>query len=132
MTMASSSGSGSGETGGGRAGGGSPAPTPPAAPAPEPLQPPAAATAAAAATGPPVSPLDDRTRVTDKYQEIRIIGNGAYGTVYYARDRGNQERVVALKKIRITLTEDGVPVSAVREISLLKQLERFEHPNIVR
>ncbi|XP_045138091.1 cyclin-dependent kinase 4-like [Portunus trituberculatus] len=133
MTMASSSGSGPGETGGGQAGGDSPASTPPAALAPEPLHPPTAATAAAAAaTGPPVSPLDDRVRVTDKYQEIRVIGNGAYGTVYFAKDRGNQERVVALKKIRITLTEDGVPVSAVREISLLKQLERFEHPNIVR
>lgn len=63
---------------------------------------------------------------------IFFTPSGAYGTVYFARDRGNLERVVALKKIRITLTEDGVPVSAIREISLLKQLERFEHPNIVR
>ncbi|KAK4288258.1 hypothetical protein Pmani_038706 [Petrolisthes manimaculis] len=137
--MASSSGSGAGETGDGRAGGGSPAPTPPAtpaAPAPEPVHPPQAATAADAPAPPPVptasSSNEDRTMVADKYQEIRQIGTGAYGTVYFARDRGNLERVVALKKIRITLTEDGVPVSAIREISLLKQLERFEHPNIVR
>lgn len=57
---------------------------------------------------------------------------GAYGTVYCARDLNNPDRVVALKKIRITLNEDGVPGNAVREIALLKQLERFEHPNIVR
>lgn len=71
-------------------------------------------------------------RANDNYEEVSIIGNGAYGTVYCARDRNNPDRVVALKKIRITLNEDGVPGNAVREIALLKQLERFEHPNIVR
>uniref|UniRef100_A0A2P2I113 cyclin-dependent kinase n=1 Tax=Hirondellea gigas TaxID=1518452 RepID=A0A2P2I113_9CRUS len=68
------------------------------------------------------------------YEELDVIGNGAYGTVYRGRcvsDRG-RGRFVALKKIKITLTEDGVPVSAVREISLLKQLETFKHPNVVR
>lgn len=40
--------------------------------------------------------------------------------------------IVALKKMRFTLTEDGVPMAILREISLLKQLEKFDHPNIVR
>ena len=52
--------------------------------------------------------------------------------MYLGRDRANEGRLVALKKIRITLTDDGVPVNALREIALLKQLEKFEHPNIVR
>ena len=56
---------------------------------------------------------------------------GAYGTVYRARDRTN-DSIVALKKMRFTLTEDGVPMAILREISLLKQLEKFDHPNIVR
>ena len=30
------------------------------------------------------------------------------------------------------LTEEGVPMSTLREISLLKQMEKYEHPNIVR
>ena len=51
--------------------------------------------------------------------------------MYKAKDRltGN---IVALKTMRFKLTEDGVPMAILREISLLKQLERFDHPNIVR
>jgi len=40
--------------------------------------------------------------------------------------------MVALKKVRVPLTEEGVPMSTLREISLLKQMEKYEHPNIVR
>ena len=56
---------------------------------------------------------------------------GAYGTVYRAKDRST-DQIVALKKMRFSLTEDGVPMAILREISLLKQLEKFDHPNIVR
>eukprot|EP00096_Caligus_rogercresseyi_P014567 TRINITY_DN7078_c0_g1_i1.p1 TRINITY_DN7078_c0_g1~~TRINITY_DN7078_c0_g1_i1.p1 ORF type:complete len:361 (-),score=86.65 TRINITY_DN7078_c0_g1_i1:411-1493(-) len=65
------------------------------------------------------------------YEEINRIGKGAYGTVYLARDT-QKDRFVALKKMKFCLTEDGVPMAILREISLLKQLERFDHPNIVR
>lgn len=64
------------------------------------------------------------------YQELSLIGNGAYGTVYKAKDL-NTGQVVALKKVRVPLTEDGLPTSTLREIATLKQLERFEHPHIV-
>jgi len=66
------------------------------------------------------------------YEEIALIGNGAYGTVYKARDTANEGQMVALKKVRVPLTEEGVPMSTLREISLLKQMEKYEHPNIVR
>lgn len=36
--------------------------------------------------------------------------------------------VVAIKKIRLEKEDDGVPSTAIREISLLKNLK---HPNIV-
>ncbi|XP_043288783.1 cyclin-dependent kinase 4 [Venturia canescens] len=65
------------------------------------------------------------------YEEISVIGDGAYGTVYKAKDLTSGQ-VVALKKVRVPLTEDGLPTSTLREIAGLKQLERFEHPHIVR
>jgi len=63
---------------------------------------------------------------------VALIGSGAYGTVYKARDLNNDGQLVALKKVRVPLTEDGVPISLLREISVLKQLQSFEHPNVVR
>ena len=64
---------------------------------------------------------------SDSY--LRIAG--AYGTVYKARDRVS-DKIVAIKKVKLALTEDGVPMSVLREISLLKQLGKSNHPNIVR
>lgn len=60
-----------------------------------------------------------------------LHATGAYGIVYRARDQttGNY---VALKKIRISLTSDGVPMSTLREISLLKKLDSYSHPHIVK
>lgn len=57
---------------------------------------------------------------------------GAYGTVYKAKDLNNPGKFVALKKVRVALTEDGVPMSTLREIALLKQMDAFSHPNIVK
>lgn len=65
------------------------------------------------------------------YRDLSLIGNGAYGTVYKAKDFTNGQ-FVALKKVRIPITEDGLPISTLREIATLKQLERFEHPHIVK
>ncbi|XP_055379823.1 cyclin-dependent kinase 4 [Condylostylus longicornis] len=67
-----------------------------------------------------------------KYEELNIIGTGAYGTVYRARDLNNPGHYVAIKKVRVTLTDDGVPMSTLREITLLKQLDSSQHPNIVK
>jgi len=66
---------------------------------------------------------------TDKSFFSLILG--AYGTVYRARSKDTDE-IVAMKKVRFTMTEDGVPMAILREISLLKQLEKFDHPNIVK
>ena len=63
-----------------------------------------------------------------KYQKIEKIGEGTYGVVFKAKDRSCGE-LVALKRIPLDSEEEGVPCTAIREISLLKELK---HPNIVK
>ncbi|KDR80604.1 hypothetical protein GALMADRAFT_240936 [Galerina marginata CBS 339.88] len=62
----------------------------------------------------------------DRYQKIEKIGT--YGVVYKAKDVNSGE-IVALKKIRLEAEDEGVPSTAIREISLLKELK---DENIVR
>ena len=63
----------------------------------------------------------------DKYQKLEKLGEGTYGIVYKAKNTETGEKV-AIKKIRLEKEDDGVPSTAIREISLLKNLK---HPNIV-
>lgn len=64
----------------------------------------------------------------EKYQKLEKIGEGTYGVVYKAKNRVTGE-IVALKRIRLEAEDEGIPSTAIREISLLKELS---HPNIVR
>jgi len=59
---------------------------------------------------------------------VEKIGEGTYGTVYKAHVKNSKE-FVALKKIKLEAEDEGVPSTAIREISLLKELS---HPNVVR
>lgn len=64
----------------------------------------------------------------ERYEKLDKIGEGTYGIVYKARDKVTRE-IIALKKIRLEAEDEGIPSTAIREISLLKELQ---HPNIVR
>ncbi|XP_065318997.1 cyclin-dependent kinase 1-like [Gordionus sp. m RMFG-2023] len=64
---------------------------------------------------------------TDAYIKIEKIGEGTYGVVYKAKNKLTGQ-YVALKKIRLEAEDEGVPSTAIREISFLKELK---HPNIV-
>ena len=63
-----------------------------------------------------------------KYIRTSKLGEGTYGVVYRAKDQKGQE-IYALKKIRLQAEEEGIPSTAIREISLLKELN---HVNIVK
>ena len=64
----------------------------------------------------------------ERYQKLEKIGEGTYGVVYKAKDKTNGQ-IIALKRIRLEAEDEGIPSTAIREISLLKELR---HPNIVR
>ena len=58
-----------------------------------------------------------------KYQ----VGQGTYGSVFVGQDKGSGE-IVALKRINTKQEENGFPITALREVKILKALT---HPNIV-
>ena len=65
----------------------------------------------------------------EDYTKMEKLGEGTYGVVYKARHKTTGE-IVALKKIRLECDDEGCPSTAVREISLLKELKM--HPFIVQ
>ncbi|XP_076455859.1 cyclin-dependent kinase 2-like [Babylonia areolata] len=74
----------------------------------------------------------------DNFEKVEKIGEGTYGVVYKAKDLSRPRQttrgplsydLVALKKIRLDSESEGVPSTAIREISLLKELD---HHNVVK
>ncbi|XP_047945168.1 cell division control protein 2 homolog C-like isoform X1 [Salvia hispanica] len=57
----------------------------------------------------------------EKYQKLEKIGQGAYGSVYKARDTSTGQ-LVALKKNHLPISDQGIPPSTLREVSLLQLL----------
>ena len=64
----------------------------------------------------------------EKYDKLDKVGEGTYGIVHKAKNKYTNE-IVAMKKIRLQSEEEGIPSTAIREISLLKELH---HVNIVK
>jgi cyclin-dependent kinase 2 len=61
------------------------------------------------------------TLIKEKYRKLEKIGEGTYGIVYKAKNILTKE-VVAMKKIRVDKDDEGLPYTAIREISLLKEI----------
>ncbi|XP_078441073.1 cyclin-dependent kinase C-2-like isoform X2 [Wolffia australiana] len=68
------------------------------------------------------------SRSVDCFEKLEQIGEGTYGQVYMAREIRTGE-IVALKKIRMDNEREGFPITAIREIKILKKLH---HDNIIR
>uniref|UniRef100_A0A2M4B970 Cyclin-dependent kinase 12 n=1 Tax=Anopheles marajoara TaxID=58244 RepID=A0A2M4B970_9DIPT len=66
-------------------------------------------------------------RCVEVFEMLEQIGEGTYGQVYKAKDQMTKE-LVALKKVRLEHEKEGFPITAVREIKILRQLN---HTNIV-
>ena len=59
----------------------------------------------------------------DKYAKLEKVGEGTFGKVYKAQCK-ETGRLVALKKTRLEMEEEGVPSTALREVSLLQMLSQ--------
>ncbi|XP_051904581.1 cyclin-dependent kinase 12 isoform X2 [Hippocampus zosterae] len=68
-------------------------------------------------------------RCVDKFDIIGIIGEGTYGQVYKAKDKDTGE-LVALKKVRLDNEKEGFPITAIREIKILRQLKHCSVVNM--
>lgn len=68
------------------------------------------------------------SRSVDAFEKLEQIGEGTYGQVYMAREKDTGE-IVALKKVRMDNEKEGFPITAIREIKILKKLK---HDHVIR
>jgi cell division cycle 2-like protein len=68
-----------------------------------------------------------RCRSLSLYEKEKKINEGTYGTVFVGRDKQTRE-IVAIKKMKRTMSRSGFPYYMLREILFLF---RLNHPNIV-
>ena len=85
-----------------------------------------------------VSIKDWSCRTLKEYEIINDpVGSGSYGTVYKAYYKGSPEygnkygipKIVALKQIKTSEEKEGFPITALREIMIMK---RLQHKNILQ
>ena len=62
-----------------------------------------------------------------RFKEVEILGEGSYGKVYKVESKDNPGEFFALKKFKESKNLEGFNISAIREISILKELD---HENI--
>jgi len=67
------------------------------------------------------------TSCVDEYEILGITGEGTFGQVFKAKHKKGS-CISALKKVRLDNEKEGFPITAVREIKILRQLK---HSNIV-
>jgi len=75
-------------------------------------------------------------QIDDKFDKLDLIGEGTYGMVYKATRKGDQrppkeKDMYALKCMKVMASgqNDGLSISACREIALLRELQ---HENIIQ
>jgi len=72
-------------------------------------------------------------RCVDMYKIVDKVGEGTYGEVYKATPPPELNiepgELLALKKVRLENEKEGFPITAVREIKILRQLK---HKNIIK
>lgn len=71
---------------------------------------------------------DDYQDLEEEFVNAGVVGKGTYGCVYKVTRRRDPKKFYAIKKIEQGSEKDGFPLTAVREIALLKKLS---HKNVI-
>lgn len=66
--------------------------------------------------------------IRNLYAKVEKVGEGTYASVFLARNVKTGQKV-AIKKIKIVSNENGMDVTAIREVKFLKELN---HPNVIK
>jgi cyclin-dependent kinase 12/13 len=67
-------------------------------------------------------------RDVNAFAKQKQVGQGTYGSVFVGKDKQTGD-IVALKRINTEQEANGFPITAIREVKILKALC---HPNIVQ
>jgi len=67
-------------------------------------------------------------RDVECYTKQYKVGQGTYGSVFVGEDKKTKE-IVALKRINTEMEENGFPITALREVKILKALN---HENVIK
>ena len=74
------------------------------------------------------TPTINGSRSITEFDILNRVEEGTYGVVFKAQDKKNG-KVVALKRLKMTTSQDGFPIHYLREI---KTLSMLHHPNIIQ
>jgi cyclin-dependent kinase 2 len=71
--------------------------------------------------------MQSKVNFKSQIEKIEKLGEGSYGKVYKIFDK-LRNQIVAMKKIKMTNDEEGLPPTTLREITLLREIS---HPSII-
>lgn len=70
-----------------------------------------------------------RLKEVSIFTDKKVIGKGTFGEVFMAKNSQQGGKPYALKRIMMENEKEGFPITAMREIKILKKLN---HPNILK
>ena len=65
------------------------------------------------------------------FKKCDKVGSGTYGEVYKGINTKTKE-TIAIKKIKIDLENEGIPSTALREITILREINSSKYSSIKR
>ncbi|KAF5399278.1 Cyclin-dependent kinase 6 [Paragonimus heterotremus] len=78
----------------------------------------------------PIKTGYERFSFTNSYKLAQLLGSGAYGRVF--KGTAPNGATVALKEIILETKDEGIPLSTLRELSVLKKVQSYNSSHLVQ